>query len=173
MTVWNPSLFFLWYCYESIILPLVGAHKYVWLASPDRPDFCSKVRAGWSAPIKTKNKLKGRFIYINHLLVIEISIFLTWDNFKGYVLTKSNLALFQLTFVKIRLTCQYWRGLRVLFRICYSRYLKLVVMFPEHFMSCHAQAETDLKTELAEFQHKPEDKFSQKEFHCINLKTIS
>ena len=31
---------------------------------------------------------------MSYFLAIEISIFLTWDNFKGYVLTKSNLALF-------------------------------------------------------------------------------
>ena len=32
---------------------LGDAHKYVWLASPDRPDFCSEARVGESVPIKT------------------------------------------------------------------------------------------------------------------------
>ena len=54
-----------------------GAHKYVWLASRDQSNFCSKVRVRWSAPIKTEKKLKGRFISIRHLLVIETCIFLT------------------------------------------------------------------------------------------------
>ena len=141
MTVWNPSLFFLWYCYESIILPLVGAHKYVWLTSPDRPDFCSKVRAGWSAPIKTKNKLKGRFISINHLLVIEISIFLTWDNFKGYVPTESNLELLWQWLAAWKLLKSgshvSWRGL------CFCHNLVLQIFeitcrVPKAFyLSCH------------------------------------
>ena len=51
--------------------------KYVWLASPDGPDFCSKVRVRWSASVKTEKKLKGRFISVIHLQVIEIGIFLT------------------------------------------------------------------------------------------------
>ena len=50
------------------------------------------------------------------------------------------------------------------------RYFTLVVVFPEHFI-CHA-TETELKIESAEFQHKPANKFCQKEFHSINLKTI-
>ena len=49
-------------------------------------------------------------------------------------------------------------------------YLKLVAVFPEHFI-CHA-TETNLKIESAEFQHKPANEFSQKEFHNIKLKTI-
>ena len=56
------------------------------------------------------------------------------------------------------------------FRICYSRYLKLLVEFPEHFI-CYT-IEMDLEIESAKFQHKPEYKFSQKEFHSIKLKTI-
>ena len=50
------------------------------------------------------------------------------------------------------------------------RYFTLVVVFPEHFI-CHA-TETELKRESAEFQHKSANKFSQKEFHSNNLKTI-
>ena len=56
---------------------LGDAHKYVWLASPDRPDFSSKVRVGQSASIKSEKKLKGSFISISHLLVIETGIVLT------------------------------------------------------------------------------------------------
>ena len=62
------------------------------------------------------------------------------------------------------------RGLYVLLKICYFRYLKLVVVFPEHFI-CHA-AETDLKMESNEFQLKSANNFSQKEFHSIKLETI-
>ena len=50
------------------------------------------------------------------------------------------------------------------------RYLKLVVVFPEHFI-CHA-TEMDLKIESTEFQHKPVNKFSQREFHSIKLEAI-
>ena len=49
---------------ESLANPLAtlgDAHKYVWLASPDRPDFFSKVRVGWSASIKSEKKLKAFF----------------------------------------------------------------------------------------------------------------
>ena len=63
-----------------------------------------------------------------------------------------------------------WRGLCVLLRFCFSRYLKLIVLFPEHFI-CHA-TETNLKTESTEFQHKLANKISQKDFHSIKLKTI-
>ena len=65
------------YIYIYIYIYMLGdAHKYVWPASPYRPDFCSKVRVGWSASIKTEKKLTGRFISISHFLIIEISIFL-------------------------------------------------------------------------------------------------
>ena len=47
-------------------------------------------------------------------------------------------------------------ALCVLFRICYSRYLKLVFVFSEHFI-CYT-TENDLKIESAEFQHKPGNK---------------
>ena len=70
---------------------LGDAHKCVGLASPDRPNFCSKVRVGWSASIKTEKKLKARFISISHLLIIKIGICLTLDNLKSYIPTKSNL----------------------------------------------------------------------------------
>ena len=50
------------------------------------------------------------------------------------------------------------------------RYLKLVAVFPEHFI-CYAK-EMDLKIESAKFQHKPANKFSQKEVRSIKLKTI-
>ena len=140
---------------------------------PDRSDFCSKVRIGWSASIKTKKKLKGRFISISHLLVIEISIFLTWDNFKGYVPTESNLELlwqWLAAWKPSKLGSHVsWRGLCVFVIICCSRYLKLVVVFPKHF-TCHA-TETVLKIEPAEFQHKSANKFSQKV--SVKLKTIS
>ena len=56
---------------------LGDTHKYVWLASPDQPNFCSKVRVGWLASMKTKKKLKSSFISISHLLVIEVGIVLT------------------------------------------------------------------------------------------------
>ena len=40
--------------------PSLGdAQKHVWLASPDGHDFCSRVRVGWLASIKTQKKLKG------------------------------------------------------------------------------------------------------------------
>ena len=117
-------------------------------------------------PIETEKKMKGRFIFISHLLVIEISIFLTWDKFKGYIPTKSNLALLWQWLAAWKLLKSgshvSWRGLCVLFRIFYFRYLKLVVVFPEHFI-CHA-TEMDMKIESAEF--------SQKDFHSIKLKTI-
>ena len=160
-------------CLVSYIL-LDFRRRFVNMSSHDRPDFFSKVRFGWSAPIKSEKKLKGRFISINHLLVIEIRIFVTRDNLKGYVPTKSNLALlWQWSAAwKPWKTGSHvsWRGLCALFRIFYSRYFKLVVLFPEYFI-CHA-TETDLKIESAELQHKPANKFSQKEFHSIKLKTI-
>ena len=108
---------------------------------PDRSDFCSKVRIGWSASIKTKKKLKGRFISISHLLVIEISIFLTWDNFKGYVPTESNLELLWQWLaawkLKIGLSCQLKRAL------CFCHNLVLQIFeitcrVPKAFYSsCH------------------------------------
>ena len=119
---------------------LDDTHKYVWLVSPDWPDFCSKVRVGWLATIKTEKKLKGRFISTSHLLILEIGIFLTWDNFKSYIPSKSNLALlwqWLAVWKPLKLGSHVsWRGLYVLFRICYFRYLKLVVVFLEHFI-CH------------------------------------
>ena len=124
---------------------LGGAHKYVWLASPDRPNFCSEHRVGWSASIKIEKKLKSRFISIGHLLVIEIGIFGNWYNFiKGYVSRNSNLAvLWQClaAWKTLKLGSQVnWRGLCVLFRVCYSRYLKLVVVVPRAFyLSCHRE----------------------------------
>ena len=62
------------------------------------------------------------------------------------------------------------KGSVFFFRICYSRYLKLVALFPEYFI-CHA-TEADLKIESAEFQYNPANKFYQMEFHSIKLKTI-
>ena len=155
--------------------PSLGdAHKHVWLASPDGHNFCSRVRVGWLASIKTQKKLKGWCISISHLLVLKIGIFLTWDNFKSYILTKSNLALlwqWLAAWKPLKLGSHVsWRGLYVLFRICYFRYLKLNVVFPEHFI-CHA-TEKDLKMDSAEFQHKSAIEFSQKESHSIKLKTV-
>ena len=40
------------YLLENIFLG--DAHKYVWLTSPNRPDFCSKVGVGGLASIKTE-----------------------------------------------------------------------------------------------------------------------
>ena len=42
---------------------------------------------------------------------------------------------------------------------------KILYVIPE-------SPETDLKIESAEFQHKSANKFSQKKFHSIKLKTI-
>ena len=127
--------------------------KYVRLASPDGPDFCSKVRVRWSASVKTEKKLKGRFISVIHLQVIEIGIFKTWGNLKGYAPTKSNLALLWqwlgLAAWKPLKSGSHvsWRGLCVLFRICYFRYWKLVAGFSEYFI-CHATASRmDLRIE--------------------------
>ena len=47
--------------YQSSYFDQGDAHKYVWLASPDPPDFCSKVKVGWSASIKTEQKLADLF----------------------------------------------------------------------------------------------------------------
>ena len=143
--------------------------------SPDRPNFCSnKVRIGWSALLKTEKKLKGRFISISHLSVNKTGIFLTWDNFKGYFPTKSDLPLlwqWLASWKPLKLGSHVsWSGLCVILRICYFRYLKLVVVFPKYFV-CHA-TEIDLKIELPKFQHKSANKFFQMEFHSIKLKTI-
>ena len=40
----------------------------------------------------------------------------------------------------------------------------------KHFI-CHV-TEMGLKIELAEFQHKSANKFSQKEFHSVKMKTV-
>ena len=116
---------------------------------------------GWHL-IKTQKKLKGWCISISQLLVLKIVIFLTWGNFKSYIPTKSNLALlwqWLAAWKPLKLGSHVsWRGLYVLFRICYFRYLKLVVVFPEHFIS-HATEKMD----SAEFQYKSANEFSQKE----------
>ena len=85
---------------------------------------------------------------------------------KLYPCTKSNLVLlWQWLAAWKPLKSGSHRGLNVLSRICYFRYLKLVVVFPEHFI-CHATGK-DLKMESAEFQHKSENEFSQKESHSV------
>ena len=146
------------------------AHKYVWLASRNQSNFCFKVRVRWSAPIKTEKKLKGRFISIRHLLVIETCIFLTWDNFKG----KPNLALLWqwLAAWKPLKSGSHvsWRGLCVFFRICYSIYLKLVV-FPEHFI-CYA-TEMDLKINRLNFSINLQINFLKRNFIVLNWKQFS
>ena len=155
------------------ILPLTctrlgDAYKYVWLASPERPDFSVKVRFGWLAPLKTEKKLKSRFISISPFMVIEIGVFWTWDISN----VMSSPSLTWLAAWK-RLKSGYhvsWRWLCFLSRFCYSRYLSLVVLFPEHFIF-HA-TEQNLKIESTEFQHKPANKISQKDFHSIKVKTI-
>ena len=75
---------------------------------------------------------------MSHFLLIKIGIFLTWDNLWKSLPTKSILALLSMTMndndqcslktFKIRLSCQLKRAL-VLFRICFVRYLKLIVVF--------------------------------------------
>ena len=99
---------------------------------------------------------------------------LTWDSFiKGYVPSKSNLTIlwqWLAAWKPLKLGSHIsWRGLCVICRICYSRYLKLFVV-PKHFIF-HA-TEKNLKIELAEFQHKSANKFSQKEFGSIKMETI-
>ena len=47
---WNPHL--VWA--EALRHSYGNTHKHVWLASPNQPDFCSKVRVGGSASIKTE-----------------------------------------------------------------------------------------------------------------------
>ena len=67
--------------------------------------------------------------------------FLTWDNFKGYVLTKSNLTLlwwWLAAWKPLKLGSHVsWRGLCVLFRICYFRYWKVVAVPRAFYLSCH------------------------------------
>ena len=155
--------------------PSLGdAHKHVWLALPDGHNFCSRVRVRCLASIKPQKKLKGWHISFSHPLVLKIGIFLTWENFKSYILTKSNLALlwqWLAAWKPLKLGSHVsWRRLYVLFRICYFRYLKLNVVLPEHFI-CHAK-EKDLKIDSAEFQHKSANEFSQKKSHSIKLKTV-
>ena len=75
--------------------------------------------------------------------------------------------------VKIRLRCQLKRAVCSFPNLLSQIFEISCHVFRAFYFSCHAQAEMELKTESTEFQHKPEDKFSQKEFHCIELKIIS
>ena len=146
-------------------LPQGDAHKYIWF----RPTWFLLQSQGRMVSVnKNWKKLKGIFISSCHLLVIDISIFLSWDYFKGYAPTESDLPLVWQWLAAFHVS---WRELCFFFIICYSRYLKLVVVFPKHSI-CQA-TETNLKKELAKFQHKYATKFYQKEFHSVKHLCLS
>ena len=71
----------------------------------------------------------------------------------------------------IRLSCQL-KGALCSFQNLLPHIFEIGCRVPtEHFI-CHA-TEAELQIESAEFQHKPANRFSQKEFHSIKLKKIS
>ena len=100
---------------------------------------------------------------------------LTWDNFiKGYVSSKSNFAVlwqWLAAWKPLKLGSHVsWRRLCVIFRIYYSRYLKLVATVPRAFyLPCHRE---ELEKRIGWNSLSAFQKFSQKEFDSIKLETI-
>ena len=127
---------------------LCDPHKYVWLASPDRPDFCSKAIVRWSVSIKIEKKLKGRYISIATCWKLKLAYFsieTTWKAMSSPNLTFLTLLTFNFLTFFLAPFWQWlaalksgshvsWRRLCVLFRICYPRYLKLVVVFQQSIL---------------------------------------
>ena len=123
----------------------------------------NQVWVGWLAPLKTEKKLKGRFISIRNLLVIEIGIFLTWDNFRGYVLFKTNLAL--LWQCQVKFSCQLKRAL--------CSFQNLLLQIFEYGCRVFHATDTDLKTESADFSKNLQINFLKRNFIVQNWKQSS
>ena len=64
-----------------------------------------------------------------------------------------------------------WRGLYVLSRVCYFRYLKLVVVLPEHFI-CHATGK-DLKWSPLNFSINLQMNFLKRNLILLNWRQFS